>query len=66
MLSKFSGNALLVRPVMDAGATSVSLYLPGKQVMWYEWDTNKARPGPGAVYVDTPMDKVRFRELNFY
>uniref|UniRef100_A0A914X4X0 Glucosidase II subunit alpha n=1 Tax=Plectus sambesii TaxID=2011161 RepID=A0A914X4X0_9BILA len=52
------GNALLVRPVMDAGATSVSLYLPGKEVMWYEWDTNKGRPGPGAVYVDTPGDKI--------
>ncbi|KAK0397094.1 hypothetical protein QR680_001980 [Steinernema hermaphroditum] len=52
------GSAVLVRPVMDPDVESVSLYLPGRNEVWYEWDTHKARRSPGAVYVDTPMSKI--------
>uniref|UniRef100_A0A914CV67 Glucosidase II subunit alpha n=1 Tax=Acrobeloides nanus TaxID=290746 RepID=A0A914CV67_9BILA len=52
------GNALLVRPVMDPDVTQTSLYLPGLSEVWYEWDSHKSRPGPGAVYIDTPIDKI--------
>lgn len=26
--------------------------------LWYNWDNRKAQPGPGALYVDTPMEKI--------
>lgn len=53
------GPAILVRPVMEPDVTSVSLYLPGKQSQaWYEWDTNRMYVSPGAVYVNTPLDKI--------
>jgi len=52
------GAALLIRPVFEPDVTSVSLYLPGRKQMWYEWDTHQIRPGPGAVYVDTPLSKI--------
>ncbi|TMS36684.1 hypothetical protein L596_003786 [Steinernema carpocapsae] len=52
------GSAILVRPVMDPDVESVSLYLPGRNEIWYEWDTHKARRSPGAVYVDSPMTKI--------
>ncbi|CAD6188968.1 unnamed protein product [Caenorhabditis auriculariae] len=43
------GPALLVKPVQEPGATQISTYLPGKRQVWFEWDTHKARPSPGAV-----------------
>ncbi|KAI1725884.1 glycosyl hydrolases family 31 domain-containing protein [Ditylenchus destructor] len=53
------GPAILVRPVMEPDVKSVSLYLPGKQSQaWYEWDTNRMYVSPGAVYVDTPLEKI--------
>jgi alpha 1,3-glucosidase len=68
------GGALLVRPVTEPDVPRVSVYLPGEGVVgdcfftcqrsicvfqyWYEWDTQRGRPGPGAVQVDTPMDKI--------
>jgi len=52
------GKALLVRPVMEPDVTSVSLYLPGKGAVWYEWDSNRMHLAPGAVYIDTPLDKI--------
>ncbi|KAE9553720.1 hypothetical protein FO519_003075 [Halicephalobus sp. NKZ332] len=52
------GNGLLVRPVTEPDVEKVSLYLPGKRQVWYEWETHKTRPSPGAVYVETPLDSV--------
>lgn len=44
------GSSLLVRPVLHPDLLSVSLYLPGKQEAWYEWDTHRMHVSPGAVY----------------
>ncbi|VDK20034.1 unnamed protein product [Anisakis simplex] len=53
------GPALLVRPVMEPDVTTISLYLPGRRnVMWYDWATNKPKPAPGAVYVNGSMESV--------
>uniref|UniRef100_A0AC35TZI0 Cadherin domain-containing protein n=1 Tax=Rhabditophanes sp. KR3021 TaxID=114890 RepID=A0AC35TZI0_9BILA len=52
------GNALLVRPVTEPGVSAVSLYLPGKKEIWYEWDSHSMRPSPGAIYMDTPITKI--------
>ena len=52
------GPAILVRPVMDTGVHSVSVYLPGAGSVWYDWDTLKGQPGPGAVHINTPMEKI--------
>uniref|UniRef100_A0A915BUK4 DUF5110 domain-containing protein n=3 Tax=Parascaris univalens TaxID=6257 RepID=A0A915BUK4_PARUN len=53
------GAGLLVRPVMEPDVTSISLYLPGRRnVVWYEWATNKPKPAPGAIYVDSPLEAV--------
>jgi alpha 1,3-glucosidase len=52
------GSALLVRPVMEPDVTSVSLYLPGRNQAWFEWDSHKMHASPGAVYIDTPIDKI--------
>ncbi|KAF8356264.1 aagr-4, partial [Pristionchus pacificus] len=43
------GANLLVRPITEPGVKQVSLYLPGRREIWYEWNTHKARPAPGAV-----------------
>ncbi|KAK6766925.1 hypothetical protein RB195_026284 [Necator americanus] len=43
------GNALLVKPVVEANAVQASLYLPGRKEVWYDWETSKPRPSPGAV-----------------
>jgi len=51
------GNAILARPVLDQGATSVSVYLPGKGSVWYDWDILRPQPGPGATQIDTPLSK---------
>ncbi|CEF66342.1 Neutral alpha-glucosidase AB [Strongyloides ratti] len=52
------GNSLLVRPVTEPGVDQVSLYLPGRNQIWYEWDNHKIRPAPGAVYTETPIDRI--------
>uniref|UniRef100_A0A0N4ZV17 Gal_mutarotas_2 domain-containing protein n=1 Tax=Parastrongyloides trichosuri TaxID=131310 RepID=A0A0N4ZV17_PARTI len=52
------GSALLVRPVTEPGVQQVSLYLPGRRQVWYEWDNHKTRPSPGAVYTETPIDRI--------
>lgn len=26
--------------------------------MWYDWDTWRRQPGPGAVYVEAPLSKI--------
>lgn len=52
------GDALLVRPVTEAGATSASVYLPGKETLWYDLETRLGRPGPGALYVEAPLGRI--------
>lgn len=52
------GSSILARPVVEAGAASVSVYLPGEKTMWYDWDTLTGLLGPGATTVQTPMTKT--------
>ncbi len=72
----FLGSGLLVRPVMESGAQSVSAYLPGEEVnggstlckprsaglillqVYFDFDDYSKKTGPGAVYIQTDMDKV--------
>ncbi|KHJ99467.1 hypothetical protein OESDEN_00546 [Oesophagostomum dentatum] len=43
------GNALLVKPIIEKNPYQASLYLAGKREIWYDWETSKPRPSPGAV-----------------
>uniref|UniRef100_A0A5S6QTV9 Glucosidase II subunit alpha n=1 Tax=Trichuris muris TaxID=70415 RepID=A0A5S6QTV9_TRIMR len=52
------GNALMVMPVVQAGISSVNVYLPGKNSVWYDWDTQLPSSGPGVVQVFTPLEKI--------
>jgi alpha 1,3-glucosidase len=52
------GNGLLVRPIAEPDVTQVSLYLPGRRQVWYEWNNDKTRPSPGAVYVDATLESI--------
>jgi alpha 1,3-glucosidase len=51
------GSALLVKPVTDAGATTIDVYLP--HGTWYEWKTQKAYQGQGAtITLRTPLEYI--------
>ncbi|KFD54232.1 hypothetical protein M513_05009, partial [Trichuris suis] len=52
------GNALMVMPVVQAGISSVNVYLPGKNSVWYDWDTQLPSSGPGVIQVFTPLEKI--------
>jgi len=48
------GSCLLLHPVMDAGATSVTVSLPGKNEFWYYMKNNKQYEGDQDIYL--PVD----------
>ena len=50
------GTALLVHPVTEQGAKSVSVYLPAG--VWYDTDTLQPSAGPATIQVATPLAKV--------
>ncbi len=50
------GEALLVRPVTDAGATTAEVYLPGPEP-WYDLYTLAAQE-PALVSTAAPLDKI--------
>ncbi|VDL71495.1 unnamed protein product [Nippostrongylus brasiliensis] len=52
------GNALLVKPIVEAKAVQSSIYLPGKKEIWYEWETSKPRPSPGAVQMPATLTTI--------
>lgn len=52
------GSALLVRPVTDAGATSVSVYLPGQNSRWYRMDTFEKFTGPSHLSVAVALTTI--------
>ncbi|XP_045457347.1 neutral alpha-glucosidase AB [Melitaea cinxia] len=54
------GDKLLVRPVLEAGVTSVKVYLPGKdsQTIWYDVDSYHAFPANGYMNVEVNIAKV--------
>jgi alpha-glucosidase (family GH31 glycosyl hydrolase) len=49
------GSALLVRPVMDEGAQSAVVYLPGSEP-WYHFYNLEAVKGGQYITVKTPLD----------
>nr|XP_039248310.1 neutral alpha-glucosidase AB-like isoform X1 [Styela clava] len=51
------GDALLVRPVVDPGTTSTTVFLPGTQG-WYDVDTCMKFPSPQSVSIATPLQKI--------
>ncbi|KAK6034696.1 hypothetical protein COOONC_27802 [Cooperia oncophora] len=52
------GNALLVKPIVEPRPVQASLYLPGKREIWYDWETSKARPSPGAVQSPATLTSI--------
>ena len=52
-----TGEALLVKPVTDAGTSSVSVYLPGEHSVSIECWEGRGYGGPvkGKVYRDVPL-----------
>ncbi|KAL3097089.1 hypothetical protein niasHS_002805 [Heterodera schachtii] len=52
------GPGLLVRPVVEPDVEQVSLYLPGKAQTWFDWDTHRIYLSPGAIYTETPLEKI--------
>ncbi|KJH43978.1 glycosyl hydrolase, family 31 [Dictyocaulus viviparus] len=52
------GNALLVKPIVEPKASQVSIYLPGKNEVWYDWESSKPRPSPGAVQLPTTLETI--------
>lgn len=49
----------MAHPVVEAGATSVSIYLPGgTSEYWYDVETYKMYAGAGNVHFSVNMDKV--------
>ncbi len=50
------GDALLVAPILKAGATTRSVYLP--RGSWYDWHTGALHAGESYVSVDAPLDRI--------
>ncbi|BES89296.1 neutral alpha-glucosidase AB [Nesidiocoris tenuis] len=56
------GNSLLVRPVMGAGETQVSVYFPGADSLWYDIDTYQVyRHGTATVQAGLSKIPVFYR-----
>ncbi|XP_063237643.1 neutral alpha-glucosidase AB [Bacillus rossius redtenbacheri] len=52
------GRSLLVHPVTDAGASTVSVYLPGADTLWYAVDSHQKYVGGGTVQIPVTMSSV--------
>jgi alpha 1,3-glucosidase len=62
------GDALLVKPVTDAGKTNLDIYLPlktvdGKKKVWYDFHSmvkidSATGTGTGLVNVNAPLDRI--------
>ncbi|MCK7624887.1 glycosyl hydrolase [Streptomyces sp. RS10V-4] len=50
------GDALLVAPVLEAGAVRRAVRLPRGR--WYDTATGRAYDGPGRVWVDAPLSRI--------
>lgn len=50
------GEHVLVAPVLEAGATGRSVYLPTGT--WYDWHTDEALPGEQHVVADAPLHRI--------
>ncbi|KAL1417296.1 hypothetical protein MTO96_027023 [Rhipicephalus appendiculatus] len=52
------GNALLVHPVTEAGATKVSVYFPGEHEVWYDVETWEKFDGLSTVSIPVTLSKI--------
>jgi alpha 1,3-glucosidase len=52
------GPNLLGKPVTESDASSIDVYLPGAQQIWYDYDTYEAHQGGQSITVATPLDKI--------
>lgn len=52
------GNALLVHPVTQQGATEASVYFPGNDEIWYDIDTYSKIDRNGPKRVSAGLEKV--------
>ncbi|EGT43911.1 CBN-AAGR-4 protein [Caenorhabditis brenneri] len=52
------GSGLLVKPVLEEKIKELSIYLPGKRQVWYDWNNHKARPSPGAVQIPVDINTI--------
>lgn len=51
------GNSLLVRPVVEPSVKEVSVYFPGPEDVWYDYETYD-QYSHGQVNVPTPLSKI--------
>ncbi|XP_064421172.1 neutral alpha-glucosidase C [Latimeria chalumnae] len=54
----FLGNALLVHPVTDAGVTTVDVFLPGSDEIWYNIRTFKRHEGAQTLCVPVSIESI--------
>lgn len=54
------GDKLLIHPVLEAGVSSVKVYLPGREshTIWYDVDSYQAYPANGYINVDVNIAKI--------
>ncbi|XP_038066335.1 neutral alpha-glucosidase AB-like isoform X2 [Patiria miniata] len=52
------GDSLLVKPVTDKGATSVSVYFPGQDMVWYDVNTVQKYTGASTQSVYVNLEKI--------
>ena len=50
------GRDLLVAPVIEAGVTARSVYLPAGE--WYDWHTGERTAGESFLVASTPLDRI--------
>ncbi|XP_077522330.1 glucosidase 2 subunit alpha isoform X3 [Amblyomma americanum] len=52
------GNSLLVHPVVEAGASKVSVYFPGENEVWYDVETWEKFEGLNTVSIPVTLSKI--------
>lgn len=54
-----AGNSILVHPVTAADVSSVTVYFPGKNEIWYDKDTYEEVKTNGPKTISVTADRVR-------
>jgi len=52
------GDSLLVHPVTNAGVSSVKVYFPGHDVLWYEIENYQVYQGAGYQTIPVTIEKI--------